>query len=211
MAYASELTKEMLIKMGVVEIDFDTLTVYGPYGPKTYLTSHNQGYIEISVFDIDENGNKIKLPRKLKYKKKDGSVNYCESYIYKCKNIVLSRVFWAWKYGIAHEGKVIDHINNHHEKLEDYRLDNLQEITPAQNVAKERPKSNTRIVYRKRKSIGYYEDRLVQAEIAYENAKLKGDADLVHKTRSKISYVKACIRGILKKMGQNEQYVLQED
>ena len=97
--------------------------------------------------------------------------------------------------------------------LEDYRLDNLQELTPPQNTAKERPESNTRIVYRKRKSIGYYEDKLVQAEIAYENAKLKGDADLVHKTRSMVSYFRACIRGILnkEKMGQNEQYDLQKD
>ena len=211
MAYAKELTKEMLVKMGITDIDFDTLTVYGPYGPKTYITSHTQGYIEVSVFDIDDNGNKIKLPRKLKYLKKDGSISYYDTYIYKCRNILLSRLLWAWKYGIVHEGMVIDHINNKHEMLEDYRLDNLQEITPPQNVAKERPNSNTRVVYRKRKDIGYYEEKLIQAEINYENAKLLGDADLVHKTRSMVSYFRACIRGILEKMGQNEQYDLQKD
>lgn len=210
MAYAKELTKEMLIKMGIVDIDFDTLTVYGTNGPKTPVKSHNQKYLVISLYDLDESGNRIKLPYAYRRLNLNGTIYYNDSYTYKCKNIVLSRVLWAWKYGIAHEGMVIDHKNNKHEMLEDYRLENLQEITPAQNLAKERPNSNTRIVYRK-KSIEYYEDKLTQAEIDYENAKLKGDADLVHKTRSMVSYFRACIRGILEKTGQNEQYDLQKD
>ena len=210
MAYASELTKEDLIKMGVVDIDFDTLTVYGANGPLAYHQKHKQGYILVYLYNLDENGNKIKIPIERCINKND-NISYIDTYVYQLKSITLSRVFWAWKYGIAHKGKVIDHINNKHDKLEDYRLDNLQEIWPWENIAKERPKSDTRIVHRKRKSISYYEDKLVQAEIAYENAKLKGDADLVHKTRSMVSYFRACIRGILEKMGQNEQYVLQKD
>lgn len=210
MAYASELTKEDLIKMGVVDVDFDTLTVYGTNGPKTPVKSHNQKYIVISLYALDENGERIKLPRTTTKVKHNGYVYYIDSYMYKCKTVLLSRLLWAWKYGIAHEGMVIDHKNNRHDRLEDYRLENLQEITPAQNIAKERPNSNTRIVYRK-KSIEYYEDKLTQAESDYENAKLLGDADLVHKTRSMVSYFRACIRGILEKMGQNEQYDLQTD
>ena len=200
MAYAKELTKDDLIKMGVVDVDFDTLTVYGTNGPKTPVMSHNQKYIVISLYDIDESGNRIKLPRKLKQTRKDNSIYYVDGYTYKCKNVLLSRLLWAWKYGIAHEGMVIDHKNNKHEDLEDYRLDNLQEITPAQNVAKERPDSNTRIVYRKRKGIGYYEDLLIKYETEYENAKLLGDAKLTHKYRSLVSYARACIRGILNEL-----------
>ena len=200
MAYAKELTKEMLIKMGVVDVDFDTLTVYGANGPKTPIKSHNQKYIVISLYDIDESGNRIKLPHTLKQIRKDGSINYVDAYMYKCKTVLLSRVLWAWKYGIAHAGMVIDHKNNKHEDLEDYRLDNLQEITPAQNIAKERPNSNTRIVYRKKTGLGYYEDLLIKYETEYENAKLLRDANLVHKYRSLVSYARACIRGILNEL-----------
>ena len=200
MAYASELTKEMLIKMGVVNVDFDTLTVYGANGPLTLIKSHNQKYIVVSLYALDENGERIRLPRTVTRVRKNGYVYYTDSYMYKCKNIVLSRLLWAWKYGIAHAGMVIDHINNKHDELEDYRLDNLQEITPGQNLAKEKTNSNTRIVHRTKKGIGFYEDKLIQAEAEYENAKLKGDADLAHKTRSMVSYYRACIRGILNEL-----------
>lgn len=200
MAYAKELTKEMLIKMGIVDIDFDTLTVYGQNGPKAYHKSHNQNYITVNLYEIDDNGEKIKLPRLFKSVKKDGSISYCDSYSYKCKLILLSRVLWAWKYGIVHEGMVIDHISNKHDELEDYRIENLQEITQAQNIAKERPNSNTRVIKRKRKNISFYENLLTKAELEYENAKLLKDADLIHKCRSKVSYARACIRGILNEL-----------
>lgn len=137
--YAERLTKEDLIKMGVTDVDLDNLVVYGPSGmPKTYSTN-KQGYLTVNLYQLDKDGNKIEVPQIYHYRHKDGSEQTCMSYIWRCKTISLSRLLWAWAYGEAKKGMVIDHINNQHTYIEDYRLENLQEITPSENICKDRP------------------------------------------------------------------------
>lgn len=202
-SYATTLTKQDLIKMGVVDVDTDNLVVYGINGPFSYI-KHNQGYFMIQVYEVDENGNKIKLPKKLKYKAIDGTIHEYDSWMYKPKLIGLHRILWAWKYGCVPEGKVIDHINNKHNELEDYKLDNLQCISPKENVIKEKDITKAKVVKVKRKTVEFYESKLNDLIPLYEAAKLNKQAELAHRLRGKISHAKGCIRYLMLNGGGNE-------
>ena len=195
--YASELTKDFLMQAGITWVDVSTLTVYGQDGPRDPIINRS-GYLMIAVYDLDENGNKIKLPRLYKYKKKDGTYSYTESYVYKTKMIGLHRVLWAWKYGRIPERYIIDHKNNKHSELGDYALDNLQCITQAENLAKDKLEQNTRVIKpAKYRTIEYYQAKLNRALIDYEQAKKDHDAIKAHRKRSLISLQKAKIRYLL--------------
>ena len=194
--YASELTKEELIKAGVVAVDLENCKVYGKYG-EIIPTINSQNYLMLSLYELDENGNKIKVPIKRTYKGTTKTSVY-NTYTYKTLPVSLNRLLWAWKYGKVRAGYIIDHINNKHDNLEDYKLENLQEITPAENVTKEKPESNFMIKPAKHKTIEYYAIKLNHYIKLYEQAKKDHDADKAHKLRSNISQVKARIRWIQK-------------
>lgn len=192
--YASELTKDELIKSGVYAVDLENCRVYGP-STEFIPTINNSGYFMISLYDLDENGNKIKVAIKRQFK---GCKKPTETYIYKTRLISLSRLLWAWKYGKVKAGYVIDHVNNKHENLEDYRLENLQEITPAENIAKERKESDFVVKPGKNKTIDHYLAKLYNFTKLYEQAKKEHDAEKAHKLRSNISQTRARIRWIQK-------------
>ena len=65
--YASELTKEELIKSGVYAVDLENCRVYGP-SAEFVPTINNNGYLMISLYDLDESGNKIKVAIKRQFK-----------------------------------------------------------------------------------------------------------------------------------------------
>ena len=201
--YARKLTKEELKKSGITAVDFETGRVFGAEGERTY-SINNGGYFVLPIYELDDNGNKIKvlLRRRLK-----GCKQISETYTYKQRIVGLHRVIWAWKYGEVPEGYVVDHKNNKHSELKDYRLDNLQCITPAQNLAKEKPES-TRMV-KTNNSLEYCEAQLKTCLDMYDKAKLGHNAKDAHKYRSLISYYKAQIRYILKN-NQNNQLKLNE-
>ena len=134
------------------------------------------------------------MPHTIYYNAIDGTRHAYNAYIYKTRLIGLHRILWAWKYGKVEAGMVVDHINNKHDELEDYRFDNLQCITPAENIAKERNNYNKRIVVNKKKGIQFYQDKLNRLNEEYEIAKLNKDQIEAHKLRSKISHTKGCIR-----------------
>ena len=110
--YASELTKEDLQKMGIVDVDFDNLIVYGKNGPLKYH-KNKKGYLMVSLYDVDENGNRIKIPKIVKYRKKDGSIGECPTHAYKHRIIRLYKVLWVWRYDKVQKGHVIDHKAEH--------------------------------------------------------------------------------------------------
>lgn len=87
---------------------------------------------------------------------------------------------------------VVDHKDN--DKLNN-DPENLQLLTPAQNVAKNRPDLNTRQIKCKlSRPLSYYETELELAIEEYKLAKSKGDAIKAHRMRSMISYRRAQIR-----------------
>lgn len=192
--YASELTREELISMGVTAVDFESCKVYGVNREFT-PTVNCQGYLMINLYDIDENGQPIKVPIKRLFK---GCKKPTDTYTYKTRLISLNRLIWAWKYGKVRSGYVIDHRNNKHTELEDYRLENLQEITPSENLAKERPESTFMLRPAKSRPISYYETKLAYYLTEYEKAKKAHKASYVAKLRSNISQQRAKIRWIQK-------------
>ena len=180
--------------MGVVAVDFNTCKVFGENGEIT-PTVNCQGYFMIVLYDIDSEGNRIKLPIKRLFK---GCKRPTDTYTYKSRTISLNRLIWAWKYGKVRAGYVIDHKDNRHCELIDYRLDNLQEITPAQNLAKERPESTFMLKPAKGATIEYYENKLNQYLHEYEKAKKAHNAARVHSLRATIAHQRAKIRWIQK-------------
>lgn len=107
-------------------------------------------------------------------------------------SVGLHRLVWAW-FSPDHKcrnGYEIDHINNCHEKLEDNRIENLQELTPGDNLAKERKSDeNSSIPMPKKKkyTLEYLLEKVDYFKEAYSKAKENHDADMAHKTRSSLS------------------------
>ena len=190
--YASRLTKEMLIKSGIELITEDG-TVFRN-GKKVIPTRNKQGYLILHIYDLDEDGNKIKIPRTRIRKGRKKPTN---TYDYKSMVVGLHRAMWAWLYGVVEEGWVIDHRNNKHTSIEDYHISNLQIISPRENLTKDRDResSTKEIKCKLYKPLSYYEDKLAYYEDLYQKAVKEGDQKgicrQIHNTyiqRAKIRY-----------------------
>jgi hypothetical protein len=86
--YASELTKEFLIKAGVKAVDLENCRVYGEQAEFT-PTINAQGYLMIAVYELDDKGNKVKVPIK---RHLNGGNKLYDSYVYRQKIISLNRL-----------------------------------------------------------------------------------------------------------------------
>ena len=137
--YAKKLTKDDLIKMGIKDIYFNPYDlqyhVINKNDKEIPLYRNNQRYLCFNVYDLDDQGQHIKVPIERVFK---GCTKVSNTYIYKIKSITLHRGIYAWFKGDIPEGKVVDHINNQHETHYDNRPENLQLLTPSENLAKER-------------------------------------------------------------------------
>lgn len=187
--YASQLTKEDLLKSGITVVTEDGLVFRGEKQVKLSLNSN--GYWMIPIYTLDEDGNKIKKPIKRQY---EGCSHVTDTYTYEARVIGLHRLMWAWFYGEVPEGYVVDHINNKHETQEDYHLSNLQLLTPGENLAKERTTGTRQMKCSLKRPLSWYENRLNMYLDKYNEAKANHDADLAHKLRTNISNIKAKIR-----------------
>lgn len=187
--YASRLTKEMLEKSGIDLITEDGYVFRN--GKQVMPIINKKGYLMLSLYDLDEDGNKIKKPITRTFK---GCKKPTNTYVYKLALVGLHRAMWAWIYGEVPEGYVIDHISNKHDSIEDYHISNLQMITQRANVAKERGESNKQVKCKLDRPLSYYEDKLKGLEERYEAAKKAHDAELVHKLRSNLNDTRARIR-----------------
>jgi hypothetical protein len=183
--YARRLTKDELMKSGITTVTKDG-RVFREDG-EIKPTINNQGYYMINLYELDDEGNRILIPH-------EKSVF---GYIYKTRSVGLHRIMYAW-YSKEHEvpeGMVVDHINNEHDKIEDYYMTNLQLLTPAENVAKDRDNCYVyEIKCNLNKPRSYYEDKLRGYEVAYEQAKKDKDVEGAHKLRSYISQTRARLR-----------------
>lgn len=188
--YATRLTREDLEKGGITCITEDGRVFRGD--KEVNLSANCQGYLMLTIYKLDENGNKIKRSITRTFK---GCKKPTNTYSYDLRLIGLHRAMWAWHFGVVEEGYVVDHISNRHTELEDYRLENLQLLTPAENLAKEREESK-RVIASKWAGVNkeHYERKLETAIAEYEKAKLSHNANEAHNQRSKISYYKARLR-----------------
>ena len=196
--YASRLTKEELMLEGITEITPTGRVFKGDKEifPFWVSSKTTEDYLGINILERDLDGRLVKGGRRTaKYTTKSGEVKHYETWNGKTRTIGLHRAMWAWHYGEVPEGMVCDHINNQHSRLEDYRLDNLQLMTPSDNLAKERPMWNTREVKcNLNKPRSFYESKLARYIEAYEDAKFNNDASRAHNLRTNISQTKARLR-----------------
>ena len=194
--YAKRFTKEDLIKAGIKEITSDYKVVYNSgrtLEKEEDFDQLKQGYVVFPIYDLDENGNKIKVPVKRKSKNCKNLIN---TYYFKMKVIGLHRAIWAWFNGEVPYGMVVDHIDNKHETIYDNRFENLQLLTPAENLAKERALSDWQKKCDMSKSLEFYENRLkgYLEEYKKEKEEHSSSTKKAHDLRSHIAQYRARIR-----------------
>ena len=202
--YARALTKDELIKYGVKEITEDCKVTFENgrvLAKEEDFTKNTQGYLTFNVYELDENGNRIKLPSKQRYKDKVYDI-----YTYKIRTICLHRAMFAWHYNEVPEGYVVDHIINKHDTLADNKLENLQLLTPRDNLVKERNNIDIReSSCRMNFPLSHYEDKLNTFINKYNNTK---DQEEKHSLRTQISNYKAKIRYW---KNHEEEYIKKEE
>ena len=166
--YASRLTKEMLVASGIESITEDGTVIRN--GKQVIPTQNNKGYLMLNLYDLDEDGNKIKM------------------------TVGLHRAMWAWLYGVVEEGKIVDHKSNKHTSIEDYKISNLQIITQRENVKKDSKASTRELKCKLDRPLAYYEDKLAYYEDLYQKAKKEGDQKEAHRQRCNTYNQRAKIR-----------------
>lgn len=175
MAYAKALTRQYLEKVGITEITQDGNHIYKG-DLEVSPTVGKDGYLRICLYDKEL----YDVLHPITKKRNAGSV-VCS----------VHRAVYAWFKGSVDEHYVVDHIDN--DKTNN-NLDNLQLLTPSENVWKGRPHNISTIKCNLNKPLSFYEDKLETYKAKYEQAKLAKDANKAHKLRCNISQTKARIR-----------------
>ena len=187
--YASRLTKEMLIANGIELITEDGVVIKN--GKQFIPFQDKDGYLKIYIYELDEDGNKIKIPVTRKFK---GCKKPTNTYNYKVRTIGLHRAMWAWLYGVVEEGKIVDHKSNKHTSIEDYNINNLQVISQRENTIKDRKASTYEIKCKLDRPLSYYEDKLAYYEGLYQKAMKEHNQEEANKQRSNTFNQRARIR-----------------
>lgn len=180
--FARPLTKDYLQKHGVKEIMKDCKVIFEDgrvLEKEEDFTKDKKGYFSFNVFELDENGNRIKIPVKKRYKYK-GYEKLYSTHIYKVRTIYLHRAMWAWFNNEIPEGILsIDHISNKHNTLYDNKLENLQLLSQGEHARKDRTVSTRELKCNMTLPLSYYEDKLNTYIVKYNNAKSKEDKHLL--------------------------------
>lgn len=179
--YAKEITREYLESLGIVEVNDEAMVFRKRKdGFLQLVTPHknNAGYYTIALYDhkryLEDRRGTVVLP--------------------------LHRVMWAWKKGVAHAEMVIDHINNQHQSLGDYRMENLQEITPGENLRKDRTGNYGRSdcykmpKYVQEADLDYVKGKVAEYQARLEQAKADHDAKSCHALRMQVARWKSFAR-----------------
>ena len=187
--YASKLTKEMLVANGIELITEDGTVIRN--GKQIFPKQNKQGYLMLHLYEVDEDGNKTKIPVTKICK---GCKKPTNTYVYKIMSVGLHRAMWAWLYGVVEEGCVIDHKNNKHNSIEDYHISNLQLISQRENTIKDREASTKEFKCRLDKPLSYYEDKLAYYEDLYKKALKEGNQEEIRRQRANTFGQRARIR-----------------
>ena len=196
--YARRLTRDDLIRAGITYVSENGDVYKGD--KKAKFSVNRQGYLYVGVYKLDENGNKIKRPIKHKYSHKNGSIHYSDSYAYEVESLTLQRIMWAWFKKEIPEGFVVDHRSNNHDKQEDYKIGNLQLISVAENLKKDRKESvyipamakkkvytPQYIISKMSKFNNIYEDLKYQNKIETDKERKKELAEEIHTVRASLA------------------------
>lgn len=166
--YTKQLTKDDLIRAGVKDIYFNPYDlqyhVINKYNRELSLHQNHQRYIYFVISDLDDEGQYIKKPIKIKRK---GYKKISDTYRYKTKTIYLHRAIYVWYKGDIPQGMIVDHIDNKHDTPYDNRPENLQLLTQAENLAKE--KGNYRELVQRASDIEELRKTVREAHEAYTN------------------------------------------
>ena len=198
MAYAKRLTKARLIQEGFTEITKEGRLFKGEREVFPHWNGKEDNpnrYLCIMVYQRDSEGHLIKGKDKVyKYTRKDGTIGEGKSWTGVLETFGLHRVMWAWFHNEVPEGYVVDHINNKHSRIEDYHIDNLQLLTPKENITKERICNVKEIPCKLDRPRSYYEEKLAKYEALYEEAKKNRDTKATHKLRGNLASIRARLR-----------------
>ena len=173
--YAKELTKEYLKKVGITKITKDGKHIYFGKREADQLLL-NSGYLAFNIYDKDIYD--ILYP--ITKSKAAGELL-----------VPVHRAVYAWYRGSTVENMIVDHIN---DNKTDNRLENLQVLTPKENIWKNRVCDVWELKCRLTKPRSFYEEKLEKYLRLYELAKKEKDADRVHKLRANISQSRARLR-----------------
>lgn len=187
--YASRLTKEMLVANGIELITEDGVVIKN--GKQLIPMQNKKGYLIFNIFEVDEYGNKIKIP--ITRIRKDCR-KPIDTYKYRTITVGLHRAMWAWLYGVVEEGYVVDHKNNKHTSIEDYHISNLQLISQRENTIKDREASTKELKCKLYRPLSYYEDKLAYYEDLYKKALKEGDQEEIHRQRANTYNLRSSIR-----------------
>ena len=173
--YAKEITKAYLEKLGITYVAPDGKLI--KCGDKEVnQVQLPTGYLSVNLYDPDI----YKVVYPLTKRTDAGTVV-----------IPVHRLVYAWFKDSVEAGYVVDHIN---DIKDDNRIENLQLLTPAENIWKGRPHNVRRIKCSTKKPLSFYMNKLNKYLESYEAAKQAKQTELVHKLRANISQTRARIR-----------------
>ena len=129
--YSKRLTREMLQELGIFRICWDVLE--DEWWIQSYTKVKDQEYLKHSHIPVTM---AVKKHPKGKDKYYKIVVIYHEGKYYTYQ---LGRLIYAWFFGEVPEGMVVDHIDNN--SMNNW-IDNLQLLTPIENIRKKKQDNN---------------------------------------------------------------------
>lgn len=197
--YARKLTKQELINGGIFITPENRIFKNG-VDITDNMSLNPSGYKIFQIYDRDENGQCIKKY----YTNKHGQYTYT----YKQRTITLNRALLAWYQGEVQNGYVSDHIDNIRDN---YDPDNLQPLTPGENVNKEKNWHTTELKCNMHKPREFYEKKLEQYMAEYDKAKYEHNAENAHYLRVNISQTRARLRYWESHKEEYEAYIREKE
>ena len=172
--YAETLTKSYLKSCGVTHVSEDGKVFKG----NKEITQHlnNSGHMVVMLYDPLRRAAVPPAER-----------TNSTGAIY----LPVHRIVFAWCHNEVPTGLVVDHINNN--KV-DNRIENLQLLTPGENIWKERVCNVRELSCMLTRPREYYENKLAKYEKLYKLAKETHNMEEAHKQRSNISNIRAKLR-----------------
>ena len=174
MAYATTLTRDYLEYLGVTDVTKDGKVFKGDQELPQYFDGR---YLLVNFYDPA-------IRRATPPEKRRNNTGQF--------TVGVHRVVYAWYKKIIPAGMILDHLDNN--KTNNH-LDNLRLVTPSENIVKDRPEANKKLMKCKlNKDRSFYENKLKLYTELYEAAKLNKDQDAAHKLRNYISQYRARLR-----------------